>query len=155
MNRDHSRTLGAVAGILILLAQSTLAQFAYVGNGGGSNNISAYRIDENGALSQIPGSPFAAGNLPSSVAVDPSGRFVYVVNEASNDVSGYRINKDGGLTPLSESPFRVGIDPHEVAVDPAGKFLYVVNAVDNNVSGFRIDGDGALIPTFEFAVPNG
>jgi len=52
--------LSALAVGFVLLLASSQAQFVYVANGGGSNNVSAYRIAENGALSPIPGSPFAA-----------------------------------------------------------------------------------------------
>jgi hypothetical protein len=42
----------------ILLAPLSLARFAYFANGGGSNNISAYKIGDDGALTPIPGSRF-------------------------------------------------------------------------------------------------
>ena len=45
------------------------------GSGGPSySNISAYSIDTSGALTQVPGSPFAAGNDPVGVAIDPNGK---------------------------------------------------------------------------------
>ena len=61
-------------------------KFAYVTNApfsSGTGNVSGYTIDPNtGALTAIAGSPFPAGAGPVSVAVDPSGRFAYVANEA-------------------------------------------------------------------------
>ena len=45
-------------------------KFAYVANASG-NNVSAYSIGADGSLTQLPGSPFAAGNGSFSVAVDP------------------------------------------------------------------------------------
>ncbi|HEY5811554.1 MAG TPA: beta-propeller fold lactonase family protein, partial [Terrimicrobiaceae bacterium] len=95
--RGRRSILSPLAAALILLAKSSLAQFAYVTNGGGSNNVSAYRIGENGNLTSVAGSPFAAGNLPSGVTVEASGRFLYVVNEGGNNVSAYSIDKSGGL----------------------------------------------------------
>ena len=115
--------LSTLAVGFVLLAASAQAQFAYVANGGGSNNVSAYGIGENGALTPIPGSPFAAGNLPSSVTVDPTGKFAYVVNEGSNNVSAYRIGENGALTPIPGSPFSAGIESVSVAADPTGKFV--------------------------------
>ena len=53
------------------------AQFAYVANRL-SNNVSAYSIGANGALTPVPGSPFAAGNAPVSVAV--TAKFAYVAD---------------------------------------------------------------------------
>src|SRR5260370_11022118 len=135
-----------VVSSFIWLAPSLRGQFVYVANGGGSNNVSAYKIDLNGSLTAIPGSPFAARNLPSCVGVDPNGKFAYVVNESSGDVSGYKIASGGALIAIPGSPFSVGSDPHQIAIDPAGKFAYVVNAADNNVSAYRIRPDCSLTP---------
>jgi len=125
-------------------------------NGGGSNNVSAYKIGLNGNLTVIPGSPFAARNLPSSVEVDPNGKFAYVVNESSGDV--LRLQDRflvGALIAIPGSPFSVGSDPHQIAIDPAGKFAYVVNAADNNVSAYRISQDGSLTPIPRFTIYRG
>jgi 6-phosphogluconolactonase len=63
----------------VCLAAPLQAQFVYVANAS-SNNVSAYSIGASGALIPVPGSPFAAGTQPQSVAVDPTGRFAYVAN---------------------------------------------------------------------------
>jgi Domain of unknown function (DUF932) len=54
-------------------------EFAYVANVK-SNTVSAYSVGSNGALTPVPGSPFATGHDPMSVTVVPTGRFAYVVN---------------------------------------------------------------------------
>jgi 6-phosphogluconolactonase len=85
---------------LVALVVTARAEFAYVVNQL-SNNVSAYRIGENGALTPVPGSPFPTGTLPLSVAVDPLGKFVYVANGgSSNNISAYRIGENGALTPV-------------------------------------------------------
>jgi len=80
---------------LTLLAGPLRGEFVYVanenGNGSLLGSVSAYRIGPHGALTPVAGSPFPAGDLSLSVAVDPRGRFAYVVNSGSNDVSAYRI----------------------------------------------------------------
>ncbi len=54
----------------------------------------------------MPGSPFAAGPLPTAAGTDPSGNFLYVANSGSRDVSVYAINKTtGALTQVPGSPF--------------------------------------------------
>src|SRR5258708_21202788 len=152
LERSSSTSKGCGNALLLVmssfiwLAPSLRGQFVYVANGGGSNNVSAYKIGLNGSLSVIPGSPFAARNLPSSVGVDPNGKFAYVVNESSGDVSGYKIASGGALIAIPGSPFSFGSEPHQIAIDPVGKFAYVVNAADNNVSGYRISQDGSLTP---------
>jgi 6-phosphogluconolactonase len=110
----------------VWLAIPLRAQFAYVANEN-SNNVSAYSIGADGALTQVTGSPFAAGNSPSSVAVDPTGKFAYVANAASTNISAYRIGAKGFLTPVTGSPFAAEGLPQSVAVDPTGKFAYVAN----------------------------
>jgi 6-phosphogluconolactonase (cycloisomerase 2 family) len=43
------------------------------------------------------------------LAIDPTGKFVYVANGMSNDVSAYRLNAaSGALTPVAGSPFAAG-----------------------------------------------
>jgi DNA-binding beta-propeller fold protein YncE len=138
-------------GFVCLAAAPLRAQFAYVANDSG-NSVSAFSIGANGALTPVPGSPFAAGIGPLSVAVDPTGKFAYVLNvETPPDfingtVLAYSIGANGALTPVSGSPFAAGSLPQSVAVDPTGKFAYVANGLSNNVSAFSIGANGALTP---------
>ena len=70
-----------------------------------------------GALAQITGSPFAAGDDPQFVTVDPSGHFVYVANSADNTLSAYTLDSSSGaLTALSASPFPTGSRPFSIAI---------------------------------------
>jgi YVTN family beta-propeller protein len=126
----------------------------------GGGNISGFAIAQaSGALSAVPGSPFAGGTLllPQSMAVDPTGRFAYVTNSdpISTTVAGFAIDRaTGALTALAGSPFKVGTSPVMAKMDPTGKYLYVTNAQSNNVSGFAVDATtGALlaIPGSPFA----
>jgi 6-phosphogluconolactonase (cycloisomerase 2 family) len=156
---SYTRRFATLLGIaLALLTGSMQAEFAYVANLG-SNNVSAYRIGENGALTPVPGSPFPAGIRPSSIAVDLFGRFAYVANFESNDVSAYRIGFNGALMPVGGSPFPTGSDlfsgPTSVAVDPFGRFVYVTNVGSSNVSAFRINKNGALTPVAGSPFPTG
>jgi len=48
--------------------------FVYVANSG-SDNVTAYTVDETGVLVPVSGSPFAVGREPLGVAVDPAARF--------------------------------------------------------------------------------
>jgi DNA-binding beta-propeller fold protein YncE len=72
------------------------------------------------------------------VAVDPTGKFVYVPSW-NGGVWGYTINPTtGALTPIPGSPFPSGAHgPYWVAVDPTGKFAYVANN-GGGVSGYTI-----------------
>ncbi len=67
-----------------------VANFCVSGNDCSVGTVSAYTINSStGALRAVAGSPFAAGNGPGSVTVDPSGRFAYVANSGDNTVSAY------------------------------------------------------------------
>jgi 6-phosphogluconolactonase (cycloisomerase 2 family) len=82
------------------------SKFAYVAGG----DVFAFNIVAGtGELSAITGSPFPAGINPKWVAVDPSGKFVYVANHGASSgpvvpdgsVSAYQIGTDGALTPIT------------------------------------------------------
>ena len=84
----------------------------------GSNNISAFALDATtGALTVVAGSPFAAGTEPSSVTVDPTGMFAYVVNSGADTVFVYSIDATtGALTPIGGSPFATATQPTAIAI---------------------------------------
>jgi len=124
-------------------------KFVYVTNEGSgfffSNSVFCFAINPTtGSLGFI--NSFATGVAPSSVAVDPSGKFVYVTNESSDNVSGYTINPStGALTAIAGSPFPAGRSPRSVAVDPGDRFAYVANFGSDSISGYDIDAStGAL-----------
>jgi 6-phosphogluconolactonase (cycloisomerase 2 family) len=105
-------------------------------------NVAAYYIDATtGALSPVAGSPFGAGVVPGDVKIDPTGRFVYVVNRGT--VSAYSIDAtSGALTEIAGSPFASGSG--NMVINPAGPFAYVAGGVDE-VFGHAIDtATGAL-----------
>ncbi len=146
------------------LAVDPSGRFLYVANcgtlgcGSGAGGVSAYTIDSGtGALTPIAGSPFPAGMIPVGVAIDPAGKFVYVVNHGSDNTSGFAIDQaTGALTPIEGSPFPTGMGPAQMAIDPTGQFAYVSNCGNTgnchvirpgSVSAYSIDSaTGALGP---------
>jgi 6-phosphogluconolactonase len=137
------------------IAISPGGSFVFVTNGG-TSDVDAFAVDtgatnaaNTGDLLLVPGSPFPAGLNPVAAAVDPSGQFLYVVNQNSNTVSGYKIaHTDGKLTALSNSPFNTGAAPVAIAISPTNKFLYVSNNSANTISTFSIDPpSGNIGPT--------
>ena len=75
-------------------------RFVYVANRN-SNDVYAYRIETDGALTPL-GSPILAGGSPESVTVDPQGRFVYVSNWSTHTISAYTIGTGGVLTDVQD-----------------------------------------------------
>ena len=75
----------------------------------GNNHIHGFKIDaSDGSLTAVPNSPFT-GSTPYSVAVDPSGRFLYVGVDESNGLDAYTIARsDGALKRVAGAPFGIG-----------------------------------------------
>jgi len=119
-----------------------------------TSTVAVFSLDAStGALTEVPGSPFASSQQPGLVAIDPpavagtapSGKFVFV---AGGNISAYTIDSAGSLTPVPGTPISIGANaqPISIAVDPAGKFVYV-GIVGREVAGFAIDqSTGALMP---------
>lgn len=158
----------------ISVAVDPTGKFAFAANcgaayfclGGGPGNVSAYTIDgTTGSLSAVPGSPFPAGSNPVTATVDPTSRFIYVVNFGSNNVSAYTIDgTTGSLSAVPGSPFPAGSAPISVTVDPTGRFTYAANCGSSfcppfgpgNVSAYTIDGTtGALTAVVGSPFPAG
>lgn len=58
-----------------------------------------------------------AGQAPNTITVDPSGAFVYVVNQGSNTISAYAIAAGTGtLSQITGSPFATDLSPVSIAV---------------------------------------
>jgi len=118
--------------------QSTPPTFLFLleDNGGAAGPVHAFVVNSSsGALSEAPGSPYNAGFGPAQIVVDPTGRFLYVLNQTSQDITGYSVDPSlGVLTPLPGTPFSIGANPAVMAVDPTGRFLYVfAQAPVNNI----------------------
>lgn len=134
----------------------TTSHFVYAALPGPSQ-IAVFREDPNsGVLTAISGSPFPGGSSPHSIAVHPSGKFLYAANagQGQNDVSLFTISSDGVPTEVTPRT-TAGTVPTLLAIDAAGAFLYVANGQSNNVSVFAIDsGSGALtqVPNSPFAI---
>ncbi len=131
----------AAGAVPISVAVDPAGKFVYVptanGTPGSAGSVSTYAINATtGALASI--GTIAAGKGPSSIAVDPAGKFAYVTNSGSNDVSMYTIDATtGALT--SVGTIAAGTNPGSVASDPAGKFVYVTNSGSNDISMYTIN----------------
>jgi 6-phosphogluconolactonase (cycloisomerase 2 family) len=103
-----------------------------------ANQADVFAIGSGGrSLSEMSGSPYAVPFNPYSLAVHPSGNFLYIVNENQffqpslspsqydGSISAFAINPGtGALTQIPGSPFAAGINPTSIVVDPTGKFAF-------------------------------
>ncbi|MDB6083165.1 MAG: hypothetical protein JWN43_1046, partial [Gammaproteobacteria bacterium] len=126
------------------------AEYAYVANFGG-NSVSQYGIGTGGVLTSMTSATVAAGTQPYSIAVDPSGHYLYVANynhDLSGSISQYTIGSDGSLTAMpTPSVSTAGVGPNGVTVDPSGHYVYAANfgaGGAGTVAQFTITGNGSL-----------
>ncbi|MHB8652417.1 MAG: lactonase family protein [Terriglobia bacterium] len=124
----------------------------YVGTytGPSSKGIYAYRFDPaTGGLTSL--GLAAETSSPSFLAVDPTHRFLYAVNEIANyqggksgGVSAFSIDHaTGNLKFLNEVASR-GADPCYVSLDKTGKYVLVANYRGGSVAVFPVLKDGRL-----------
>ncbi len=96
-----------------------------------------------GALTPVAGTTattgFPAGVQPSAVAEDPTGRFVYVTDQAANQLIGYVVLGGGGLQAMVNGPFATGLFPVAILVDPRGKYVYVANYNAKSISAYTLN----------------
>jgi 6-phosphogluconolactonase len=139
----------------------------YVGTytGKGSEGIYACRFDPaTGESSSLDLA--AATDNPSFLEVDPSGRFLYAVNELitfhnepTGAVSAFAIDRESGALKLLQQVASLGREPAHVSLDQSARFLMVANYDNNynsgNVAVFRIGNDGRLGPHSAFVQYSG
>ena len=112
-----------------------------------SKGIYAYSFDA-AASGFTPLGVAAETTNPSFLAIDPSRRFLYAVNEVSNykgassgAVSSFEINhQTGKLKFMNQVPSR-GADPCYISFDKTGKFTLVANYTGGSVAVFRVQKD--------------
>jgi DNA-binding beta-propeller fold protein YncE len=95
------------------------------------------------------------GSRPYTVAVDPSGRYAYVPNNASGNISQFAIGPTGGLTPMAIPTVVTGSLSTSIAVDAGGHFVYVTNSGGDAISQYKIGASGGLIPMLPAMLPTG
>jgi len=127
-----------------------------------AGNIQAYRIDNaTGTLTALPGSPFPGGG-GTGVAVDASGKFLFVGSPDGQIVDVYSISPGtGALAKLtdpnsdSRQPGQTGAGGRygllgtfagSFAVIPSRQLLYVTNTNEGGVYAFSIGSSGELTP---------
>jgi 6-phosphogluconolactonase len=115
-----------------------------------SKGIYVYRFDSHTGQVTPAGLAVATTN-PSFLAIDPSHRFLYAVNEVgdyqggkSGAVSAFSIDHKTGKLTLLNQVASGGADPCYITVDKTGKFVLVANYTGGSIAVFRILDDGQL-----------
>jgi 6-phosphogluconolactonase len=127
-------------------------KYLYVANPGqDENDVSLFNIAGNGELTEVfPRASVAPqGSEPETLAMDPSGDYLYVMNVASENISVFSISTDGSscpgtnkspgcLTQLAGSPFPIELTPLNMQLTPSGNFLYVSATYTNLESTIEV-----------------
>ena len=159
MHCVYSRLLRSTILLSAILYCSGAAQAeryrVFVGTYPGGDSISkgVYSCEfdaETGKLSE----PVLAAELinPSFLAIHPSGKYLYAVNEVSEGpgrgngaVTALTINADGTLTKINHQASEGGAPCH-CNVDSTGTNLLIANYGGGNVAVYPISEDGSLKP---------
>ncbi|WP_435205864.1 lactonase family protein [Micromonospora sp. bgisy143] len=106
----------------------------------GSNEVSRFDLDEDGALDQV--GPSVPNGQQAPCWIQRVGDYFYVANAGSSTISAYRVDDDGKL----ELVHAVAADTGGGAIDmtTSDGFLYVQNAAAGNVQGYEVNDDGSL-----------
>ncbi len=130
-------------------------KFLYLPDQNGSGGVMGFSINHSsGALTAIPGSPFAVSpSQVTTLAADPDangGRFLFAADFTSGDLVVFTIDgSTGALTPVTGSPFsNPGFAASSLHVDGTGNYLYAnAGTTTGDVFGYLIDQNtGALSP---------
>lgn len=123
------------------IASPSSGGYLYVAGYDSTTNLGyifGFTTGSDGTLTAISGFPLQVGSLPSAIASDKSGAYLYLTDARQNVIYGYQI-AGGALTPLSGSPYASGAAPSAIAIDATTKFAVVANGQDSNVTVYSIN----------------
>jgi 6-phosphogluconolactonase len=126
-----------------------------------SKGIYAYRFDPGiGKLSSL--GVATESEDPSFLAVHPSGKYLYAVNEIdhfggqkSGAVSAFSIDPRNGKLTLLNQVATQGAGPCHISLDKSGKYVLVANYDGGSIAVFPIGEDGSLVTASAFVQHSG
>lgn len=146
------RLIAVLLAAPFLTATVVSAQLMFVGTytGGDTKGIYAYRFDpRTGKLSPL--GLVAETPNPTFLALHPSGKYLYAVNEVSTfegkkagGLSAYSIDRATGKLTLLNQVSTGGPGPCAVTVDKTGKVVFVANYEGGSFASYPIGSDGKV-----------
>lgn len=117
-----------------------------------SGSISSFSIDpRNGALHFLNKVP-SSGNETAHLALDHSGKVLFVANYGSGSVASFAINHDGTIGARTGFDQHTGSSvnserqssphPHEIVVSPDNRYIFVPDLGTDRVYVYRIENSG-------------
>lgn len=118
-------------------------RFGYVLQNGddGLRRIGVDRTDAPLVASDV----VATGADPRSIAVDPTGRFLYACSFANGTVQGYTLDGGTGDPAALGVAVATGAEPIDVVVHTSGRHAYVADEA-GTISQYDVAPDGTLTP---------
>lgn len=135
-----------------VMATDGLSRFVYIAGGPASTQVAAFSIGTGGALTPI-GTGLFVTSIGSSMAADPSGKFLLGVSWQSgdNNIHVYSVDgSSGALTTLAPTP--TTNTPRTISMHPNGTWVYTGSQDPLGVSPGAVEGfdfsaaTGALSP---------
>jgi 6-phosphogluconolactonase (cycloisomerase 2 family) len=122
--------------------------FVYTANSG-DGTISGYAVSTGAALTPLSGSPFAFGTTLRSIAISPSGTFLFVSGDTGQVGVFMRNTSSGALTLQSTTHLpgwpTVGVVYSYLALDSTGQYLYVIATGNPPIYAYAVNpSTGAL-----------
>src|SRR4029079_7101925 len=154
---------GLAAGPVAAAGPQVVGHVYVNNNSAGTNTIAGFDRHQDGSLTPIPGSPFAAGGAGTGAPFGSAGglqrssdgRYLLATDPGSDQLSVLRIKPNGRLQ-IADVVSSNGRTPTSIAVH--GGLVYVANggAGGSNYTGFRLNAGGHLsrIPGSTFALPD-
>lgn len=138
--RSHPHSVTEIAPNLILVADL------------GTDRLTIYAL-EGDRFEKVSETAARPGAGPRHVALHPSGRFVFVINELDSTVASYRFDPDRKT--LDEIEVHLTLPPQtavtnhssDLQISPDGRFLYGANRGHDSIAVFEVDAEtGRLSP---------
>jgi 6-phosphogluconolactonase len=122
----------------------------------GTGTVSAFRVNSDGVLFSIGGSPFPDNQTaPCWVEISQNGKFLFTVNTGSGSISRYLIPTSGRLTLLGSTPLSTSnAGPVDARLSPDGRNLYVDQSKADSVAELAVSR-GALTEVGVVPLPAG
>jgi 6-phosphogluconolactonase (cycloisomerase 2 family) len=136
---------------------------------GGSDTIAVFRINTNGSLTPVAGSPFpSGGSNPVSVGLSNDDVLVVVNQDQDPDHPGlfipnytsFHVSPQGQLTPVRNSTISLdlGSSPSQALISPGGSLMFgaeflggLLRTLQIRANGRLIEADAQPLPPAEFA----
>ena len=132
--RSHPHSVTEIAPNLLLVADL------------GTDRLTVYSLEDE-QLEKISVTATRPGAGPRHVALHPSGRFVFVINELDSTVASYRIGVGGksleeiAVYPTVPDQAAAANHASDLQISPDGRFLYGANRGHDSIAVFAVDAE--------------